>query len=111
MHLQWRDGVGEAKMTLTPESLGEVTIAMKVEKGVVTATIKAENPVTMEWIRSHQHELRDALAAQGLKLDTLDVSVDPEGRRRQEESAQQQQAPRRPRGGTLTETPRFELVV
>lgn len=110
MHMQWRDGVGEARLTLTPESLGEVTITMKVDRGVVTATVKADNPVTMEWIRSHQHELRDALDAQGLRLDQFEVSVDPDDRRQRDEAAKEQ-APRRPRPAPGADVPRFELVV
>ena len=110
MHMQWRDGVGEARLTLTPESLGEVTITMKVDRGVVTATVKADNPVTMEWIRSHQHELRDALDAQGLRLDQFEVSVDPDDRRQRDE-APKEQAPRRPRQAPSADAPRFELVV
>jgi len=110
MQMQWRDGVGEAKLTLTPESLGEVTVTMKVDRGVVTASVRAENPVTMEWIRSHQHELRDALDAQGLKLDHLEVSVDPDDRRRRDEAQQQQQQARKTRTG-VADGARFELLV
>ena len=110
MQLQWRDGVGEAKLKLNPESLGEVTITLKVTQGSVTATVKAENPVTMEWIRSHQHELRSALDDQGLRLDQFDVTVNPDGRRQQQDDASQSPPARRPRRGAAgADVPRFEL--
>ncbi len=113
MHLQWREGVGEARLTLNPESLGEVTIVLKVTNGSVTATVKADNPVTMEWIRSHQHELRSALDDQGLRLDQFDVTVNPDDRRQQQESheALPQPSRRQRRSVPGYDSPRFELHV
>ena len=56
-HLQWRDGVGEARLRLNPEHLGEVTISLRVEQGAVFATIRAESPAALHSIQARQQEL------------------------------------------------------
>jgi hypothetical protein len=83
VHLQWQRGVGEARVTLQPEHLGQVSVTLRVEQGTVTAVMRADNPAAAEWIQAHRAELRSALTSQGLDLESLDVAVDPEGRRRQ----------------------------
>jgi hypothetical protein len=82
VQLQWRQGVGEARLRLQPEHLGEVAITLRVEHGHVSATVRADSPVAAEWIRLHHADLQSSLASQGLDLESLDVLVDPESRRR-----------------------------
>jgi hypothetical protein len=107
--LAWRDGVGEAKIRLTPEHLGEVQVSMKVERGQVVAQIVAETATARAWIETHQQDLRDALSQQGLQLDKLVVTAD--GQRQQQPqgdgSERQRRPPTRPRNGEPA--PRFEL--
>jgi flagellar hook-length control protein FliK len=110
--LAWRDGVGEARIRLTPEHLGEVLVTMKVDRGQVVAQIVAETPAARAWIESHQQDLRDGLLAQGLQLDRLVVTAD--GQRQQQPNddgaeRQRRARPRPPRGGNPAA--RFELVV
>ena len=104
--LLWRDGVGEAKLRLEPEHLGSVTVSLRVERGVVTARMTADVPAVRDWIRTHESELRNSLAGQGLELDQIVVSADPDDRNRQPppESNGQPRTPRTPRGG-----PQFQL--
>ena len=83
-HMQWRDGVGEATLRLTPENLGEVTISLRVEQGSVFATIRAESAAAMQAIQARQQELQTALEAQGLHLDHLILSTDPDRSRDQQ---------------------------
>jgi flagellar hook-length control protein FliK len=110
VQLQWRDGVGEAKIRLTPESLGEVTISLRVEQGSVFASVRAESAAAMQAIQARQQELQNALEAQGLHLDHLVLSADPDQQREREQP--QHRAPRR----ALRQqqdgdgTPRFEIV-
>lgn len=103
IRMQWTGGLGEARVTLKPEYLGEVTASIKVEQGVVTATLQADTPEVRRWMESHTATLRDALVEHGLKLDRLTVG-EPERQAaqgdRQSKPRQQpgQQAPRqRPR--------------
>lgn len=73
IRMQWTGGLGEARVTLKPEYLGEVTASIKVEQGVVTATLQADTPEVRRWMESHTATLRDALVDHGLKLDRLTV--------------------------------------
>jgi flagellar hook-length control protein FliK len=74
IRLQWRDGMGTARLTLDPEYLGAVTIALRVEHGQVTAAVHAENPDVRAWVQSNQSLLTHGLSQQGLSLDRLIIS-------------------------------------
>src|SRR5574337_235599 len=58
IQVQVRDGVSEARLRLSPEHLGEVTVRLRVESGGVTAILHAESPQVSGWIAAHQDELR-----------------------------------------------------
>ncbi len=112
MRLQLRDGVGTAVVHLEPDYLGAVTIGLRVEGGVVTATLHADNPQVRAWMEANEPMLRQGLSAQGLSLDRLLISDE---RVQQERSAdrqhQQQQEPpprQKPRRG---DSGTFEVVV
>jgi flagellar hook-length control protein FliK len=96
MSLSWRDGVGEARVRLEPESLGTVTVALRVERGVVTATLTSDVAAVRDSIYAHERELRAGLAAHGLDLDRLVVTADPD-RERRDQDASQGHLPRRNR--------------
>jgi flagellar hook-length control protein FliK len=116
IRMQWTGGLGEARVTLKPEYLGEVTASIKVEQGVVTATLQADTPEVRRWMESHTATLRDALVEHGLKLDRLTVG-EPErqaaqGDRQPKPRQQpQEQAPRQRarREASETDTP-FEVT-
>lgn len=116
IRMQWTGGLGEARVTLKPEYLGEVTASIKVEQGVVTATLQADTPEVRRWMESHTATLRDALVDHGLKLDRLTVG-EPERQAaqgdRQSKPRQQppQQAPRpRARRDASETDPPFEVT-
>jgi len=44
IRLQWKQGLGEARIRLEPEHLGEVRVSLRVQAGAVTAVVTAENP-------------------------------------------------------------------
>jgi Meckel syndrome type 1 protein len=106
--LAWRDGVGEARVRLVPDHLGEVNVALRVERGQVTAELRAETPAAREWIQAHEQDLRSGLAAQGLRLDRLVVLADGQ-RQRQQEQSQSQPQPRRPLRGSEADDPAFDV--
>jgi hypothetical protein len=83
-------------------------LSVRVEQGSVVASLRAESPAAVDWIRAHDGDLRNALNAQGLRLEQMDVTVDPEGRRRHQRDAQEAPTPRRRRAA---DEPRFEVVV
>jgi hypothetical protein len=110
VRLQWQQGVGDARVRLRPEHLGEVAIELRVERGVVTVSLRAETTAAAESMRTHDAELRAALDAHGLRVERFEVVVDPDGRRRRQQTPDLPEPPayrRRPR----PDLPRFEVVV
>lgn len=111
LRMQWKQGVGEARIQLRPEHLGPVDISLKVEAGAVTAIVRAESAQVQEWMLGNQQSLRQQLEAAGLRLDDLVVSRDAERRRERgaETPANRRNAPRRRREGESE--PLFNVVV
>ena len=108
IRMQWRDGVGEARIRLNPPQLGEVQVALQVRQGVVSAVLSSDSEVVRGWMRSQQHELKAMLATQGLELDQLVVEEDRQSRHQADESFEhrRRRSPRRPASGA-----RFEVRV
>jgi flagellar hook-length control protein FliK len=102
VRLQWRDGVGEAKITLQPDYLGSVSVSLRVSDGGVTATLHADSPAVRSWIETNEPSLRQALADQGLTLHRLTIVDEPAQASNQngrepgaQQGQQQQQQPQR----------------
>ncbi len=116
--LHGREGGGEARVRLKPEYLGELSVRVSVQQGVVTARLEAETPAVREWIERHEASLRQALGDYGLTLESLTVEEparderpgrrDGEDRREHEQPEHQ---PRRPRRRPGEDEPRFEVLV
>lgn len=107
IHLQWRQGLGEARLRLEPANLGEVQVTLRVRDGAVSALLRAETPAVQAWIDARQQELRGALEHQGLRLEHFEVVVDPDGRR---EPNRDQLPFARPRPARArADAPRFEV--
>jgi hypothetical protein len=94
MTLAWRNGVGEARVQLDPATLGGLTVALRIERGVVDATMTTELAAARDIIEAHARELGSGLAGHGLELGRLVVTADP-GRGRREPDTGQRQLPRR----------------
>ena len=90
--LAWKAGQGEARIRLQPEHLGELVVTLRVEQGVVVAIVKAENAEARERIQANEALLREGLAQQGLDLDSLVVTADPDRRREQPQTSQRRPA-------------------
>lgn len=115
IRMQWSGGLGEARVSLKPEFLGEVVASINVERGVVTATLQADTPEVRTWIERNAASLRDALGEHGLRLDRLEVAEPPpesqtadrqSGRRRQPQAP----PPRPRRRDTARDAQTFELT-
>ena len=112
--MQWKDGIGEAKLHLRPDALGAVSVSLRVESGAVTAVVRAESAQVQEWVLQHQQTLRQQMEAAGLRLDELVVSPDDQRQQSRQESSPEPRQ-RRPRGGARggdqqADAPRFELL-
>ena len=109
LKMQWKDGVGEARLHLRPDALGAVSVALRVENGGVTAVVQADSPQVQDWVLQHQQSLRQQMEAAGLRLDELTVSPDDRGQQNPPDAPPEQR--RRPRRSYEDEdTPRFELL-
>ncbi|MDR1689579.1 MAG: flagellar hook-length control protein FliK [Clostridiales bacterium] len=70
-----KGSASEVKMLLRPESLGELTLKIAVENGIVTAQFTAESQRVKEIIESNFAQLQSALSQSGMNVGALSVSV------------------------------------
>ncbi|NQT70756.1 MAG: flagellar hook-length control protein FliK [Desulfobacteraceae bacterium] len=63
------------RLRLKPPELGAVKIEMDIKDNVLRLEMIAENSSVKELLLSNVHELRNALTAQGIKIEGLDVQV------------------------------------
>jgi chemotaxis protein MotD len=115
LRLQWTKGGGDAQMTLQPGYLGGLSVSLRVDKDVVTASVIAESPAVREWLRANESSLRQGLVDVGLRLDKFQVSDltaqtpsrDTDARDRPS-GRDRQHAPRQPKPGRSDST--FEVI-
>jgi hypothetical protein len=110
---QWRDGVGDVKLTLHPEYLGEMRIALRVDQGGVTAQLSADSASVRAWAVANESLLRQGLAEQGLTLSRLvvtDEAPEPSPDRESRRRASQQETPEPP-APRRSDAATFEIVV
>ncbi|MGV8146348.1 MAG: flagellar hook-length control protein FliK [Alkaliphilus sp.] len=75
VHVSIANNKNEMLIKLTPERLGNVAVNIIVEKGIVRATLYAENYQVREMLESNIEQLRTTLIEKGLSIESLDVSV------------------------------------
>jgi flagellar hook-length control protein FliK len=107
MRVMVRGKVSEATVRLRPEHLGDVSVAVRVDGKVVTATVIAESAGVREWLQQHEETLRAGLQQQGLTLDRL--IVQREARQEQREQPHPEARKSRARRGPGPQ-PRFEVT-
>ena len=111
LRMQWKDGIGEAKLHLRPDALGAVSVSLRVEAGVVTAVVRADSPQVQEWVVQHQQTLRQQMEAAGLRLDELVVTPDDERQGDRQQDAPPEHRHRRQPAETATDAPAFEQLL
>ncbi len=79
----------EMRMALSPPNLGTVKLRLRVEDGVVSGSMITDSAATRHVLQQHTNELREALAKEGLQLNSFDVSSES-----RESREQRRQAPR-----------------
>src|SRR5207247_6682121 len=94
MRVQIKDGIQEATVHLKPEHLGEVTISVRVERGVVSAIVHTATPAVQQWLEAQEGKLRSGLLAQVLHLERFYVHRDGSQERREQPRQQTQTAQR-----------------
>ncbi len=71
-----KSNISEVKILLKPEHLGDVTMKVATENGIVTAQFVAESQRVKEAIEAGLQNLRDTLTRQGVNVADISVSVD-----------------------------------
>jgi flagellar hook-length control protein FliK len=80
--------ITEMRLTLRPESLGDILLRVLTQNGIVTAQFVAENQRVREAIEANFNQLRDALTEQGIQFGELSVSVRQNAEEQQRQFAQ-----------------------
>jgi flagellar hook-length control protein FliK len=73
MRTQFRAGIGEARIRLHPEHLGEVRVSIRIDGDRVSALLQVERADVQRAIESQSDTLRAGLTAQGFTLEHLSV--------------------------------------
>lgn len=63
------------RLQLKPPELGAMKIEMEIKDNVLKLEMITESKAVKELMMSNVHELKDALTAQGIKVEALDVQV------------------------------------
>jgi flagellar hook-length control protein FliK len=106
MRVSARAGAWEATVRLKPEHLGEVTIALRVERNSVAAVVNAEAAGVRHWLESQEQAVRAGMAEHGLHLDRFVVQRDGQRRDPQEQEPRRRAPKPPPQTGE-----RFEIMV
>ncbi len=77
-------GTSEINIKLAPENLGNITMKLKMENGIITANFIAESEQVKEIIESNFSSLEDTLRQQGVEVGELRVDVQAGGESPQE---------------------------
>jgi flagellar hook-length control protein FliK len=70
-----RNGVTEVRVQLRPESLGDVTVKIRIEGDIVTAKIQVENQQVKAIVENNFQSLKDSLSQHNLQTGSLEVNV------------------------------------
>jgi hypothetical protein len=68
-----KGGAQEARLQLHPESLGQVTIHLRVEGGEVHARLWVTEPASVQAVQEGRPHLEQSLRDQGLQLGSFDL--------------------------------------
>ena len=69
------EGGMEVRLRLHPESLGDVQVHVRWDRGLLTARLEAATPAARDALEGGLHLLRDALQEQGVPVDRLHVGL------------------------------------
>ena len=97
MKVDVRGNLTEMRITLNPENLGDVSLRVAVQNGIVTAQFLAESQRVKEIIESNFELLKESLQKQGIEVSELSVNVgseDSESRMNQFRQSRQKSARR-----------------
>jgi hypothetical protein len=74
-----RNGVSEMRLQLQPGDLGEIELRVRAVEGMIRGEVMVQHAEVKNLLDSQIERLREALEAQGLQLEGLDVGVSEDG--------------------------------
>jgi flagellar hook-length control protein FliK len=84
--LKLMDKVSEMKLVLKPESLGEVSINVRMEEGSMVARIDVTQNQVRSALEANLPHLRDALTNKGIQVDRIDILTSSNSSSRESQS-------------------------
>lgn len=87
-----KQGQQVLRFNLRPAHLGQLNLRLEVAEGSLKATLVAESVAAKGILESGLGQLKDQLAAQGLKIERFEVQVDPDAQRGDNQAQQHDQA-------------------
>ena len=63
------------ELSLSPQSLGKISLQITSKEGTLTARIATENEVTKQAIESQLEVLKETIAQQGIRVEAIEVSI------------------------------------
>ncbi len=75
LKLAMRNGIGEVKMRLHPQFLGDVSVKMILGKDDISATFLVENQSVKEIMQRSLHTLEQTLAERGIEVEKIEIKV------------------------------------
>lgn len=91
IHLEGGDEQSRIVIKMHPEELGEVKLALTLEKDQLRAQLLTQSQQVQEVLEKHLPRLHEALSQQGVRLEDIQVSVDSNRHSGREFFDQQQQ--------------------
>jgi len=88
MKVQVQPDTTELRLTLRPESLGEVTMRIITQNGIVSAMLFAESQRIKEAIEASLNELKNALTEKGVQVAEMSAFVADENSEREAQWSQ-----------------------
>lgn len=75
MKVSIKPDMTEMKILLKPENLGEISLKIATQNGIITAQFTAESQKVKEIIEANFNQLRDLLNEKGLNVSSLEVDI------------------------------------
>lgn len=97
MKIHMKPDVSELSLRLKPEYLGNMSLKLVSEKGLVTAQIIVDNQQVKGMIESQLHQLRQTLSEQGVKVEHVQVFLQQENSQHSQQQQQMKQQKSRKR--------------
>ena len=103
--LQVQGKVSEMRLTLKPETLGEMAVKVRVEDGKMQAQIDVSQPAVKAVVESNLPQLRQALSDSGIEVQRIDVFATAQDAARESNGSRGEKPRHRGgrRGGTVVE--------